>query len=688
MNNGTFKWEDCITAFGPKLVEGLAKNRGYSREFCQWLRDEKLIGLYDGKHVAFPVSNGTGEVTGAHYKVKENNTWYYTKGQQALPFVIGSAEPDINHVFESQWDGLAYMEASGDRSGILITRGASNTVRLSKLLPQGSTVYLWPQNDEAGQKWAADIRQQFKGKIKVAATPAEHKDLNDWRKAGATPEDVFAAVANAQSASVTVAESHKTKQLTVGFMSDVKIEPVLFIDKPLFQKNAFHLVSGRKNTGKGTFLIGVAARVTRGELGPKTNVFWVSYEDNREMDIAPRLLAAKGDPAKMAYPRETIKLPTDYAPLKAAIESVGNVGMVVIDPLQGAMQEGKNSNADTDVRNAISPLNDLAGDLECLVVGVRHLSKGESNGPLDRVLGSTDWTNVPRVVLQLAVDDEERDIRHVQVIAGNRIPSGTASRSFRIVGTAQSAGNGKPKHIVVDQAEIEVPLPDDVKPDGVTKGFGKGQTKYRQSTVRTLLDAIAVGMTQNQALKLCGISHTTFDEWRRDHPKLVRSIDLAREKYRLGMLKIIHDAATGQRPDWRAAWEALRAAFPDDYRKQPNQGNTTNINGQQIAVVTLSPERQAELRAQRARIMASVKDTAPMERPRVRETGLLAQGEELPVQIAEVVEHQPPTQEQAQPSQTQAQAQQEAERSELARQAWTNYTPNKEQGQDKDSDIF
>jgi AAA domain len=58
-------------------------------------------------------------------------------------------------------------------------------------------------------------------------------------------------------------------------LADVEMRPIEYIEKPFFQKNAFHLLVGKKNAGKGTFLSNVAARVTRGELGQKRNVIWI-----------------------------------------------------------------------------------------------------------------------------------------------------------------------------------------------------------------------------------------------------------------------------------------------------------------------------------------------------------------------------------------------------------------------------
>ena len=50
----------------------------------------------------------------------------------------------------------------------------------------------------------------------------------------------------------------------------------------------------------------------------------------------------------------------------------------------------KNSNSETDIRDAIAPLNKLADDHGIMVFGVRHLSEKEcSQGVLAAILGSS-----------------------------------------------------------------------------------------------------------------------------------------------------------------------------------------------------------------------------------------------------------------------------------------------------------
>jgi hypothetical protein len=115
--------------------------------------------------------------------------------------------------------------------------------------------------------------------------------------------------------------------------------------------------------------------------------------------------------------------------------------MLVIDPL-GNHIAGANTDAEGPIRDAIARLNDLADELDCLLVGVRHPKKDRRGGALASVLGSTAWVDVPRAVVMIAPDDEADDLHHIEVVAGNRSRRGQAGRIFRIEGT--DAGHEEP----------------------------------------------------------------------------------------------------------------------------------------------------------------------------------------------------------------------------------------------------
>jgi hypothetical protein len=193
----TLDWRACVNAFTDTDVLRLVLRRRYSRKLCSWLNENGLIGKYKD-YFAFPIHDRTGNVVAVHYQLDDRSWRYHPRGANVRPLVIGNLIPgDPVHVFESQWDAFAFMDVSGERSGIVITRGAGNGKLVSNVIPHGSAVYLWTQNDAAGEKWQKDICAVIKAAVKRVKIPAPHKDLNDWTRAGATSDDLLAATVNA-----------------------------------------------------------------------------------------------------------------------------------------------------------------------------------------------------------------------------------------------------------------------------------------------------------------------------------------------------------------------------------------------------------------------------------------------------------------------------------------------------------
>jgi predicted transcriptional regulator len=215
-------------------------------------------------------------------------------------------------------------------------------------------------------------------------------------------------------------------------LSAFEIRAVHWLDKPFLQRAAFHLLAGRKGTAKGTYSCGLAARVTNGELyGTPKRVLVVTSEDSVELDFKPRFIAAGGDPDLVTIVNSAFRLPRDVEWLEQTAREIGNVGLILIDPIGNHLAGKTDTNAEFDVREAINPLNAMSDRLDCIILGVRHLSKDASRGGLASVLGSTAWGDVPRCVILMARDDEDEMLFHYQVVAGNRGPR-SSGRQFRL----------------------------------------------------------------------------------------------------------------------------------------------------------------------------------------------------------------------------------------------------------------
>jgi hypothetical protein len=221
-------------------------------------------------------------------------------------------------------------------------------------------------------------------------------------------------------------------------LSEIEEKAARFFDRPLLQAATFHVLSARKGAGKSTYLSELAARATRGELGERRNVLWVSSEDSPSMDLRPRLAVAGADLGHVhVMDAGWLQLPRDVEWLREEAKEVGDVALVIIDPV-GNHITGADSNAETAIRDAIGTLNDLADELDAAVIGIRHLTEKEVKTELrSAVLGSSAWVQVPRVVVGIVEDDEEPDLRHIRVVVGNRVPKGEDQLAFRIVGVGR-----------------------------------------------------------------------------------------------------------------------------------------------------------------------------------------------------------------------------------------------------------
>ena len=222
------------------------------------------------------------------------------------------------------------------------------------------------------------------------------------------------------------------ERLTVRALSTYDVRVVEWLDKPFLQRSAFHLIAGRKGVCKGTWLCGLAAAVSRGHLydGTPKRVLVVTSEDSIELDFKPRVLAAGGDDQMIEIVVGPFLMPADLGWLKEKAREIGDVGLIIIDPI-GNHLGGVDTDKEGLVRAAIAPLNEIADELDCMILGVRHLGKDASRGALATVLGAVAWVDVPRCVILMARDDEDEMLFHAQVVAGNRGPR-DSGRAYRL----------------------------------------------------------------------------------------------------------------------------------------------------------------------------------------------------------------------------------------------------------------
>jgi hypothetical protein len=358
------------------------------------------------------------------------------------PIIAGGSSSLDWFVAEGETDAARLYDLVGDVAAILVLPGGARTFKRewADLIPRGATAYLCHDADEDGDRGAETAAKILGGQAIRLRSPTT--DWCDWR---GTREE-FLEIGR------TARDRHAPRGLVATSLADVQMRSIRWLEKPLWQASAFQLLAGAKGSGKGTYLCSLAARISR-----VSNVLFLSSEDSVEIDLKPRLVAAGAAIARCFCIEQHVRLPDDVDALRALATDIGGVGLLVIDPVANHIGD-KNTNADGEVRNAIAPLNGLADELGCLLIGVRHPGKDRSRGALASVLGSTAWVDTPRAVVMVAVDDEDPLVRHIQVVAGNRSLNG-AAQAFRI-DAVEVEGLDEPITLAVELGESEKSVED------------------------------------------------------------------------------------------------------------------------------------------------------------------------------------------------------------------------------------
>ena len=431
----TFDWQRCVETFSAEHLERLSEWRGYSGEFCSWLKENGLVGIVEGC-IALPVHEN-GKVVAAHFRLK-NGKWNYSPtGTKTRPLVIGELLPgDTVHVFESQWDAFALMDKSGERSGIIvITRGASNGALVADVIPQNATVYVWPQNDAPGEKWATDVCSHTKCAVKSAKTPAQFADLNAWTKdGGATAKDLLDAMVNAE----TLREPERP---LIEFRSPLQLKN--FMPPPgLVLVGDFHIVKG------GGFVIGGAPGVGKSRAAVALAVAGATRSDWFGLKVHRRfkVLIVQNENGEFRLAREFAELdcetlenfvrvskPPPYGfcfgragfreQLTAAIADFAP-DAVVYDPLNAAARE-QDSREYLDTIDALKSVFPPGDDAPALGI-VAHTRKPKTDerasgrALLNLLAGSYVLGSIPRTVFVMqAASDDTTDNRIVWTCCKN-----------------------------------------------------------------------------------------------------------------------------------------------------------------------------------------------------------------------------------------------------------------------------
>jgi AAA domain/Toprim-like len=157
------------------------------------------------------------------------------------------------------------------------TSGGSNskwTPELAEPLA-GKTVYIIPDNDEPGEKYAQQAAQQIHAvaaKVAIAElpglgprTPDHGKDVSDWLDLGNLPENITFAAENAPEWSPSVVSNKSTGPRLMTSAAFVQgFTPPDYLIVGILQRRFIYAITGRTGEGKTAVCLRLAAHVAEG----------------------------------------------------------------------------------------------------------------------------------------------------------------------------------------------------------------------------------------------------------------------------------------------------------------------------------------------------------------------------------------------------------------------------------------
>jgi hypothetical protein len=334
----------------------------------------------------------------------------------------------------------------------------------------GRHVVILADNDEPGRECAeakaALATEAGAASVRVVHFPELQKggDVSDYLEAGGTEAELMQRIDAAApwvpvpidpmlNAPEAVRPKTEPRALAMVRASDVELKSVEWLWPGKLALGKLTLIAGEPGLGKSQLTAGLAATVTTGGTWPSNNnlrcplgsAVLFSAEDDVSDTIAPRLRAAGADLDRVqivsavlggdgkAPVRRSFNLQTDLDLLENAMQQLGDVRLVVIDPITSYLGKGVDSHKNADVRSVLEPVAELAARYSAVFVGITHFSKGGEAPALNRFIGSIAFIAAARAAFVVTTDpDSDIPGRRLFLPVKNNLAAKGDGLSFQI----------------------------------------------------------------------------------------------------------------------------------------------------------------------------------------------------------------------------------------------------------------
>jgi putative DNA primase/helicase len=228
--------------------------------------------------------------------------------------------------------------------------------------------------------------------------------------------------------------------------ADVEMKKVDWLWSNHLARGKLTMLAGESTLGKSQISVNFAAIVSKGgewpdgDSAPNGSVIILNDEDAINDTIVPRLEAAGADLSRVYCLKcvrvdgqsRTFNIQTNMNLIANKAREIGDVALVIIDPVTAYFGTDIDSHRVTDVRAALLPLEQFAKELNVAVLAISHPPKSPSTKALNFIAGSGAFTHAPRLTF-IVIEDPERSGRNLMLAVKNTLGRKADGLGFNIV---------------------------------------------------------------------------------------------------------------------------------------------------------------------------------------------------------------------------------------------------------------
>lgn len=286
---------------------------------------------------------------------------------------------------------------------------------------RGRNVVVLQDNDESGEKHAAQVSESLLGKAKEVRIIEfkelpEKGDVTEWFTAGGTAAELVLKAVSA----VRISEYLPFEEID---LSKGGVKEITWRWPNKIPSGCITMLSGDGGVGKGFLSIYMACVVSKGGDWPdgsgkaeKGKVLYITNEDRPEKVLLPRIIANGGDVSLIkpvnGYCKETktaLSLREGIDRLRENIVRSPDIKMIIIDPITEFLHTGLNDEG--DIRRVLVPLSLLADEFDITILAINHFNKKSDEPISTRSMGSGAFQHVARSVWVVLPDKDDDEVK-------------------------------------------------------------------------------------------------------------------------------------------------------------------------------------------------------------------------------------------------------------------------------------